>query len=492
MSEKKESRTGVLISFLKFTPIIVFALLVIVYGLDLLVAAPMATFVALGVAMFVNRENFNQVFDRGIASAKEIVIVFFILMFAYAVAECFMATGVGASTINLALNFGVSAKTVAVTGYLVTCVLSLATGTSWGTFAACAPIFLWLNYIVGGNLVLTLGAIAGGSCFGDNIGFISDTTVLSSGLQGVDIFKKVKHQSVWVGLCVIITVIIISAVSFNYPVVVGDPAEAIASIPAESLIALQEERPAAVLLLQQVSDKVPVYMVIPLFVVIILAFTGLNTMICLGGGMISSLIFGLMAKTVTVDVWLNTLLLGGFSSAGSWSICMMMWVSAFGGIMNSMNAFAPLANLIARISTKVRHLMGWNGVLCLLGNVALADETAEIATISPIIRKITEDNVEASEEDMYVLRLRLATFAGTLGVHGSQLIPWHSFTVFFVAIANTVYPIHDFVPLDIIKMNIMSFVAVGSILILTFTGWDRFIPLFKLPAEPNVRLKKNI
>jgi Na+/H+ antiporter NhaC len=45
-------------------------------------------------------------------------------------------------------------------------------------------------------------------------------------------------------------------------------------------------------------------------------------------------------------------------------------------------------------------------------------------------------------------------------------------------------------PLDIIRFNFMAFVAVGSMLVLTFTGWDRFIPLFKIPSEPDVKLKK--
>lgn len=487
--ENQKKKDGVFFAILKFIPIIIFALLVIVFKLDLLLAAPLATVVAIIVAMITNNCKFKDVFEKGISSAKEIVIVFFILMFAYGVAECFMATGVGAVIINIALKMGVSARTIALVGYIVTCVLSVATGTSWGTFAACAPVFLWLNYIVGGDIILTVCSIAGGACFGDNIGLISDTTVLSSGLQGVEIIHRVRHQGVWSILCVIITAIIIVLFSLGLPNEVGNPVEAIEAIPQEAWEALEIERPSAVSLLNQVKTGVPIYMIIPLFLVIGLAVAGVQTMLCLGVGMVSTLIFGLMAGTVTVKVWLEGLVLTGFSDAGSWSIVMMMWVAAFGGIMNSMNAFAPLAKLVVKMSTKVRHLMGWNAILCLLGNVALADETAEIATISPIIRNITEENVEASEEDMYKLRLRLATFADALGVYGSQLIPWHCFVVFYVAIANAVFPIHNFVPFDIIKMNFMAFVAIGSMLFLTFTGLDRFIPLFKLPSEPDVKLK---
>lgn len=488
--EKKQESAGIVL--LKFTPIIVFAALVIFSGLDLLIAAPIATFYAILIAMYVHRRNFSKVFDIAVNSAKEIMIVFFILMFAYGVAECFMATGTGASIINAALGLGVSARTVALVGYLVTCVLSIATGTSWGTFAACAPVFLWLNHIVGGNVILTLGSIAGGACFGDNIGLISDTTVLSSGLQGVEIVRRVRHQGVWSLICVVLSAVLILAFSMGLPNTVGNPRDAIAAIPAEAFEALAEERPSALALLEQVEAGVPMYMMIPLFIVIGLAVAAVPTMLCLGSGMVSCLILGLVAGTVTLDQWLNDLLLVGFGDAGGWSIVMMIWVSAFGGIMNSMEAFAPLAKLIVRWSSKVRHLMFWNAVLAMLGNVALADEAAEIATISPIIRGITEENVEGSEEDMYTLRLRLATFTDAMGVYSSQLIPWHCFPVFYVAIANAVYPLQTFVTTDIITYNFMAFTAVGSMLLLTYTGWDRFIPLFKLPSEPAVRLKKKV
>ena len=64
-------------------------------------------------------------------------------------------------------------------------------------------------------------------------------------------------------------------------------------------------------------------------------------------------------------------------------------------------------------------------MLSIFGNMALADEMAQIVTIGPIIRNLVEKNVVASEEDMYTLKLRNATFSDAMGVFGSQLIPWH-------------------------------------------------------------------
>ena len=45
---------------------------------------------------------------------------------------------------------------------------------------------------------------------------------------------------------------------------------------------------------------------------------------------------------------------------------------------------------------------------------------------------------------------------------------------------------------DLIKFNFFAWIAVASLLILTLTGWDRFIPKFAIPSEPDVHLKKNI
>lgn len=164
-------------------------------------------------------------------------------MMAYAMAEAFMSTGVGASIINIALGFGLTARTVAVVGVIVTSILSIATGTSWGTFAACAPIFLWLNHIVQGNMFLTLAAIAGGACFGDNIGLISDTTIVSSGIQRVEVVKRIRHQGVWSGLvlvCAVITFYVVS-VAMGLPTEVGSPVEAINQIPESAWAALAEK-----------------------------------------------------------------------------------------------------------------------------------------------------------------------------------------------------------------------------------------------------------
>jgi len=478
-------------ALLKLSPICVIAGLML-SGMDILLAAPLSFMYASFVAMAVDRYKFSEILDAALDNLKHFLIVFLILQAAYAVAECFMATGVAASVINISLTAGLSAKTIAVVALLLTAVLSTATGTSWGTFAACAPIFLWLNHIVGGNIALTIGAIAGGSCFGDNIGLISDTTIVSSGIQEVEIIKRVRHQGVWSLLCLAMGAIVFYAVSVSMglPSSTAKAAEAIAQIPANVWTVLESERPSAVTLLKLVKTGVPVYMLIPLIIVIGTAVKGYSTLTCLGSGIISSLIFGLAAGTVTSIGSFLELVYTGFSDAGSWSIAMMLWVGAFGGVMRKMDAFDPVAVLILKIVRKVRHLIFANGILCLLGNAALSDEMAQIVTIGPIIKSMTESSVVASKEDMYTLALRNATLSDAMGVLGSQLIPWHCYMGFFLGISASVYPLAAGITAgDVITHNYYAWIAVFSMLLLTLTGFDKYIPLFKLPEEPAVYLK---
>ena len=479
-------------AFVKFVPVFVLAGLMI-SGQDALIAAAIAAIAAIVVARFVCGFKLQECIDSAMSSVSNILIALFILMFAYAMASLFMSTGVGAAVVNIALKAGITGKSVAFIGILCTAVLSVATGSSWGTFAACAPIFLWLNEIVGGNLYLTVCAIAGGACFGDNIGLISDTTIVSSGIQGVQVVDRIRHQGVWSVLCLALACIcfLVAGMTMGLPGEAVDGSHVVNQITDDVWAFLAEERPAAVALLEQVRDGVALYMVIPLILVIVLAILGLNTFICIGSGIVSSYVLGIFAGTVgTFQDFLDEVM-AGFADAGSWVVVMMMWVAAFGGIMQKMDAFAPLAALVVKMSKKVRHLLGWNAVLCLLGNAALSDEMAQIVTMGPVIKQIAEENIEAeSEEAMYKIKLRNATFGDAMGVFGSQLIPWHVYLAFYVGIAAGVYPLQQLVPLDFLRYNFMAYIAVGSLLLLTFTGWDRFIPLFKLPQEPVVRLKK--
>ena len=98
-------------------------------------------------------------------------------------------------------------------------------------------------------------------------------------------------------------------------------------------------------------------MIIPLVLVLIAAFKGLTTLLCLFIGIFSAYILGMFAGTVENTGEFLNLLYSGFEGAGSWVIVMMMWVAAFGGIMKLMDAFRPLSNIVVAVSKNVRQLM---------------------------------------------------------------------------------------------------------------------------------------
>ena len=477
-------------AIVKFVPIAVLAIMMIL-GFDILIAAPAALICAFVVAKLTEKVSFVKALNAAVDNVKEVVMAMFILLFAYAMANVFMSTGVGASVVNIALALGVNARSVAVVALVVTAILSVATGTSWGTFAACAPIFLWLNHIVGGDFVLVLAASAGGACFGDNIGLISDTTIVSSGIQGVEVVDRIRHQGVWSVSCLVLAAMATYATAAmeGLSAEVVDASGIIHQLPQEVWAVLEVERPAAVTLLQQVDLGVPYYMVFPLVLVVGMAVLGCNTFICIGSGILMAFIFGAFAGTVTDYNMCLELILGGFADAGSWAVQVMMWVSAFGGVMAMIHAFEPLSVLIVKLSKNVRQLLFYNGCFCILGNACLSDEMAQIVTCGPIIKDIVEENVSASKEDMYKLKLRNATLSDAMGVYGSQLIPWHGYIVFYVGIASAVYPLAEFGIGSMILHNYIAWIAVGSLLFLTFTGLDRYVPMLGLPKEPKVRLK---
>ncbi|MGI6257127.1 MAG: Na+/H+ antiporter NhaC family protein [Anaerovoracaceae bacterium] len=482
---------GLLMLF-KLSPIFVLSGLV-VGGFDMLMSAPAALLYATIVCWLTTKRKVMDILESALTSVKNAMMVFFILMMAYAVATFFMSTGVGASIIIGALKLGVSGRSVAVVAFIVSCVLSMATGTSWGTFAATIPIFMWLGHIVGGDPIMTMCACAGGAAFGDNVALISDTTIMTCGIQGVEVVDRFNKQLVWslsnVGLATIL--FYVTGLIKGLPAGTVDASNAISDIPADAWATLEEERPAAVELLNQVSSEtIPLWMMIPVIIIIGMAIFRLPTLVCLAAGIVSATLMGAFIGTVGSFGNFLQMLYDSFADAGSWVVIMVMWVIFFGGVMREMGAFKPLAIMCMKLSKKVRHLMFCNAILCIIGNMLLSDDQAQMATMGPVIRDIVDEGIEGSEEDLYNLRCRNAMYGDAIGVLTGELIPWHVCNVYYVGLTAAVYPLVKIVSFDLIPLNFFAWISILSLLILTLTGADRFLPNFGIPREPAVRLKK--
>ena len=476
-------------AFMKFIPIIVMGALVF-REIDILFAAFIGLIVAVFFCMILEKKKLGDIMSAAIDGAKDGMYPAFVLMMAYALAEIYTSSGVGAAAIELFIHLGVTGRSVAMVAFLASCALSLATGTSWGTYAACVPIFMWLANIVGGNPALVFCACMGGAAFGDNVGLISDTTILACGMMEVKVADRFKNQLVWSLSCVTVSAVLfyITGVLMGLPTTTGNAADILANMPQETWDALMERRPSVITLLQQVENGVSLLLLIPVVVVIVLAIKQVDTIICLAVGIFLASVFGFVTGAYTSIGDVMDLIIGGFGDAGSWAVIMLFWAMAFGAVMRQMDAYAPLARWFVKISKNVRQLLVCNGLLCLVVNATLNEEMSQEAAIGPVIRDIVRDNVEASEEDMYQLQLRNAVFTDSVGCMTAELIPWHTGVAYYLGLAVAVYPLYDFGAKDL-YWNFMAIITIVSGYLLTLTGWDRFVRM-KLPKEPDVRLKK--
>jgi len=473
----------------KFIPIIIMGAMVF-NEIDILFAAFIGLIVAVFFCMIMEKKKIGDIMNAAVDGAKDGMYPAFVLMMAYALAEIYTSSGVGAAAIQLFIHLGVTGRSVAVVAFLASCALSLATGTSWGTYAACVPIFMWLSNIVGGNPALVFCACMGGAAFGDNIGLISDTTILACGMMEVKVADRFRHQLVWSLTCVAISAVLfyITGFTMGLPTTTGNASDILGNMPEETWNALREQRPSVITLLEQVDQGVSLLLLIPVVVVIVLAVKQVDTIICLAAGIFLASAFGFATGAYTSITEVMDLIIGGFGDAGSWAVIMLFWAMAFGAVMRQMNAYEPLAQWFVRISKNVRQLLVCNGLLCMVVNATLNEEMSQEAAIGPVIRDIVRDHVEGSEEDIYKLQMRNAIFTDSIGVMTAELIPWHTGVAYYMGLAIAVFPLYNFGVKDL-YFNYMAILSVISGFVLTYTGWDRFVRM-PMPKEPAVRLKK--
>ena len=106
------------------------------------------------------------------------------------------------------------------------------------------------------------------------------------------------------------------------------PVTSLSNIPQNAWTALEEERPAAVDLLNQVQDgNIPLWMMIPIAIIILLAVLRLPTLTCLAAGIVSATVMGAFIGTITSFSNFMQQIYDSFADAGSWIVIMVMWVT---------------------------------------------------------------------------------------------------------------------------------------------------------------------
>lgn len=169
------------------------------------------------VALAMNRkESFGRKVDIFCQGAGNLNVMLMVVIFLLAGAFSETAKGMGAvdSTVNFALSV-VPANLLVVGLFIIGCFISLSMGTSMGTIVALAPIGVGISEQTDLSMALVMAAIIGGAMFGDNLSFISDTTITAVRSQGAQMKDKFK-VNFWIVLpAAVVTGIILGAITMG-------------------------------------------------------------------------------------------------------------------------------------------------------------------------------------------------------------------------------------------------------------------------------------
>ena len=163
------------------------------YRVPMIIAFLVASAVALCLNIRKPLEEKVETYARGMGEPN---IMIMCLIFILAGAFATIAKGSGAVDAAVALELPIVPPRLMVAGvFLISCLISLAIGTSCGTIAAVTPIALGFAGPLNLSPALLMGSVIGGSMFGDNLSMISDTTIAATRTQGVRMRDKFVANS---------------------------------------------------------------------------------------------------------------------------------------------------------------------------------------------------------------------------------------------------------------------------------------------------------
>ena len=299
------------------------------------------------------RERITE-FSKG-AGHKDLLLMVWIFVLAGAFASSAKAMGAVDATVNLTLQL-LPANFLVAGLFISACVVSLCMGTSVGTIVAFIPIAASLADKTELSLPLMAAAIVGGAFFGDNLSFISDTTIVATQSQGCKQSDKFKY---------------------NFFLV----------IPAALLVC------GIYLLLGQggnevvAGDVVYWWKIIPYVAVLIAAICGMNVMLVLLIGNLLTGIIGMLDGSYTFIGWTDSLTSGIMGMSELILISMMA-----GGIFALITKQGVMERLIQQVSNKIHTQRGAEVSICMLVgavNALTANNTVAILSVGDIAKQIS-------------------------------------------------------------------------------------------------------
>lgn len=328
-------------------------------NLSLTVAFMISSIYAIAISGGMPIKSRVDTYSKG-AGANNLMLMLWIYVLAGSFAASAKAMGAVDATVNLALSI-LPASMILPGLFLAACFISVSIGTSVGTVVALVPIAAGLAHSMDVNTGMMTAIIVGGAYFGDNLSFISDTTVVATQTQNCKMSDKFRVNS----LIVVPAAVIVLAIY----AVMGIGLQAPTDIP-----------------------EVEYVKVLPYLVVLVTAVAGMNVMAVLTMGTLLCGVIGVSCQLLGAAGGYD--LFGWFSAMGNGIIGMgelVIIAMMAGGMLEIIRENGGINYIIDKITAHVSNKRGAElsiAALVSMVNVCTANNTVAILTVGNIAKKI--------------------------------------------------------------------------------------------------------
>lgn len=298
--------------------------------------------------------------------------------------------------------------------FLVSCFVSTAMGTSVGTITLLTPIAVAISTTSGFPLALCVGTVVGGAMFGDNLSFVSDTTIAACGGQGCPMKDKFRTNFAIVLPAAIVTLALILTLSLKAD---------ISPIETRDYDLLQ---------------------ILPYLLVLIGGIVGINVFITLLIGIVSGSIIMLATGAVDFSGWVSGM---GAGASGMFETAMVaLLVAALCALIREAGGFQALLNGIRRVFRGRRAGQLGIGLLVGLMDISTANNTVAIVMANPIATEMARDYGISPRKTASILDTFSCIFQGMLPYGAQMLVALSAVSTMgyeltaFEVIGNLFYP----------------------------------------------------
>ncbi len=343
------------------SPLLVFIVLYLVtsivacdfYKVPITVAFMVASIYAVASSGKMPLQKRIESYSRGAASGN-LMMMLWIFVLAGAFANAAKEMGCIDATVNLTLHL-LPAEMLLAGVFLAACFISLSIGTSVGTIVALVPIAAGLANGTGMSTALMTAIVVGGAFFGDNLSFISDTTIAATQTQGCRLSDKFR-----VNLFIAAPAALIIFIVY---LLMGENIQTPKQIPDFELLK-----------------------VFPYLIVLAVAVFGMNVMAVLTIGILLTGIIGMIGGSFDVYGWFGAMG-DGIKGMGELIIITMM----AGGLLEIIRMNGGIDYIIKKLTAHVNGRRGAElaiAALVTLTNVCTANNTVAIITVGGIAKQI--------------------------------------------------------------------------------------------------------